>query len=58
MIAISQELSDIISWIIGYGPTMLRLGLLVSTFYFAWRHRPLKSIISLAACVSTFVLGW
>lgn len=41
-----------------YGPTALRIGLLAMCAYHLWQRNIVKSVISVAACVATFVLGW
>lgn len=47
-----------LSVILEYGPTCLRVGLLMMCAYHLWQRNIVKSVISLGACVATFILGW
>jgi len=46
------------SAIVEYGPTCLRVGLLMMCAWHLWQRNVLKSVVSLGACVATFILGW
>ncbi|WII08831.1 hypothetical protein O8W32_06560 [Methanomassiliicoccales archaeon LGM-DZ1] len=47
-----------IDTILAYGPTVLRVGLLALCAWHLWQRNIVKSILSLGACVATFILGW
>lgn len=53
-----MDMSGVVDTIQTWGPTTLRVGLLTMCAYHLWQRNIFKSIISLGACVATFILGW
>ena len=50
--------SSMIEALAEYGPTLVQVALLAACAWNLWQRNIGKSLISLAACVATFILGW